>query len=523
MTRYNVLTEPWITAVDSDGREREYGLLDTLLRAHELLGVVDASPPIQFGLYRLLVTFVQHAMQLSEYEDLQDVWDKGRFDADEFEAYTKRVGWHRFDLFDAERPFLQSPPMDGDDNKTASVVQLFYHIPAGGNLAHFVHVEEGRQAVSPAVAARGLCSIAPFMVQGGRGYAPSVNGTPPWYALALGRNLFETILLNCCVMRIGGLAHSAPPAWASDAPFEPHQRKAARSLAEGFTWQPRQVRLLPGDGGLCTYSGRRSAVLIKRIVWGPGLMFSGQDTWLDPNVAYQEDEKRGRLTVRPRERRQLWRDYAALFLARERQDGKSQKLLRPVIVTQLAHLKEQGYVPSDTAEHFEVYGVRADQAKLLEWQYERMPLKTAVLQNPLADVQVRRALELAEKVAGAIHAALKRLHPREGKGNPKALGGLIQVAESRYWTELQQVFEAEYLPTLETQSPEDEVARSNLLASWKKALRAVGWQCVSEAVGGIETGAEALRRQVEARNVFGGMLAAILDDKPASKQRKRRR
>lgn len=519
LAEFNVLTEPWITAVALDGTEREYGLLDVLTHAHELQGVRDPSPAVQFGLYRLLVAFVQHALQLYEFEDLEDAWAAGRFDLSVFEEYARRVGWHRFDLFDAERPFLQTPALPGDTDKPKSVAVLFYHLPTGTNVTHFFHAEQGDHAVSPAVAARALCSIAPFMTQGGAGYSPSINGTPPWYVLALGANLFETILLNCCVMKVGGLDHKAPPVWASDEPFKPKAEKAARSLAEGYTWQPRQVRLLPTDGGVCTYSGRPSPILIKDIVWGPGFKFAGHETWMDPNVAYQLDEKRGALPVRPREHRQLWRDYAALFLARDWEAGEN-RFSRPIIVDQLSKLKEEGSVPEDTAEQFEVYGMRVDQAKVFEWQYERMPLRTAILQNPTADVQVRHALDLAEKVARGMYGALKALHPHEGAGNPQALAGVVRQAESQYWSRLQYVFETEYLPALELQAPEDDQARKELLERWKAALRTVGWQCVSDAIGAIETGAEALRRQVEARNRFARVLANVLDDKAARRARK---
>lgn len=510
LTQFNVLTEPWLTAVTPDGREHEYGLLDLLSNAHELESIVDPSPPIQFGMYRLLIAFVQHALQLAEFEDLEDVLEQARFDRAVFERYAEKIGWHRFDLFDANRPFMQTPQIPGDADRPKSVVELFYHLPTGTNVIHFFHMEETEHAVAPAVAARALCSIAPFMTSGGPGYSPSINGTPPWYVLALGENLFETILLNCCVMHIGGLNHEAPPAWASDESFTPKAEKSAESLVQGLTWQPRQVRLLPSEGGVCSYTGGQSSVLVRQVAWGPGYKFAGHATWVDPNVAYQLDEKRGPIPVRPREHRQLWRDYGPLFLSRDNQKG-SDKFARPAIVSQLSRLKAEGFVPADTAEQFEVYGMRVDKAKVFEWQYERMPLRTGILQNPVADVQVRHALNLAEDVARGLYGALKRLHPHEGGKNAKALDGLIQRTQQQFWTNLERVFETEYLPSLERQSPGDEDARKELLENWKKALRTVGWRCVRDASETIDTGAEALRRQVEARNAFARTLGAVLD------------
>lgn len=508
---FNVLTEPWLTAVSHDGTEREYSLLDLLARAHELKAVVDPAPPIQFGLYRLLIAFVQHALRLQELEDLEDALELGKFDVSVFEAYAKEIGWHRFDLFDPQHPFMQTRPFPDDAKQTMSVVNMFYHLPAGTNVMHFFHMGEKDHAVSPAVAARALCSIAPFMTSGGAGYSPSINGTPPWYVLAVGTSLFQTILLNCCVMHISGLGHEAPPAWASDEVLVPKQEKSAESLVQGWTWQPRRVRLLPSDGGNCTYSGRHSSVLIREIIWGPGFKFAGHDGWLDPHVAYSLDAKRGRLALRPREDRQLWRDYGPLFLLREAEAGDV-KFARPAIVDQLSLLKDEGIVPDDTAEQFEVYGMRVDKAKVFEWHFERMPVQTPVLKHPEAGVQVQHALDLAERIAAALHRSLKLLYPRSGGGNAKALDGIIRRAQAQFWTRLEPIFHNEFVRELGRQKVGDEEARRALLAAWKKSLREVGWRCFNEASGALETGADALRRQVLARNTFSAALAKLLNE-----------
>jgi len=516
---FNVLTETWLTAVDFDGREREYSLLELLAKAHQLRAIVDPSPPIQFGLYRFAITFVQDALRLVEFEDLEDALTEGQFHRETFKRYAETVGWQRFDLFDADTPFMQTRPVPGDAQNAKSVVELFYHLPTGTNVVHFFHMQEHEHAVAPPVAARALCSIAPFMTSGGAGYSPSINGTPPWYVLAVGRNLFETLLLNCCVMPISGLDHTTPSIWARDDSFTPRAEKGVRSLGEGFTWQPRQVRLLPSEGGTCTYTGRPSPVLIRQIVWGPGHKFGGQDQWLDPHVAYIHDDKRGTLPLRPRADRPLWRDYGPLFLLRHAQ-GSGHRSSRPLIVTQLARLKEERIIPRETAEQFEVYGMRVDKAKVFEWQYERLPLRTALLQNPEAGLQVQHALDMAEKVAKSLEVAVRQHAPRDGGGNPRALNGIFHHVSWQFWTLLHEFFEAEYLEKLAIQTPGDEHARLSLLDAWKAALRSIGWQCLDEASQLVGTSAEALRRQVLARNAFARNLAIALGDVSAKEGRK---
>lgn len=509
MFEYNVLTEPWLTAVDEGGGEHQYGLLDVVRNAHQLRGIIDASPAIQFGLYRILIAFTQDALELVHFEDLADVLEQGAFDTAVFESYAAQVGLNRFDLFDSETPFLQTAPTVDDDKKLKSVVELFYHFPGGSNVLHFSHVQAAEHAVAPDVAARALCSIAPFMMSGGAGYSPSVNGTPPWYLLAVGENLFQTIVLNCCTMEIGGLEWDVPPAWAADDVLEPRVEKAARSLAEGLTWQPRQVRLLLSEGGTCTYSGGSSSRLVRQIVWGPGHKFGGHETWLDPHVAYTLDARRGPLPLRPRADRQLWRDYGPLFLREDREQGKDM-YSRPVIVRQLQQLKSAELVANDVAELFEVYGMRVDKAKVFEWQHEHMPLQTSVLENPEAAPQVTHALGLAEDIARGLYRAIKRQYPRGSRTNTKALDGIIRRAQTSFWDALGAEFQTNYLSALSQQRRADEVARDNLLVQWATALRKTGWECFNDASRSIETGAKALENQVKARNAFAGTMSSVL-------------
>lgn len=515
---FNVLTEPWIPGIAADGKLREYALLEILGDAHNIARVFDPAPPIQFGLYRLLITFVQTALEIYEVEDLEELLEDDRFDMEAISAYVDRVGRHRFNLFDPTWPFLQAPAADDYKKAPSSVVELFYQLPAGTNVTHFVHMNAKDHAVSPSVAARALTSIAPFMTQGGAGYSPSINGTPPLYVQILGKNLFETLVLNCCVLPILGLSHTTPPAWESELPLEPKVERSCSSIAEGFTWRPRRVRLLPSEGGRCTYSGAESPVLVREMSWGPGHKFGGQEIWRDPNVAYQLDEKRGPIPVRPRENREIWRDYGPLFLLRE--SGDERKYTRPIIVTQFERLRGDGVISKKQTFQFEVYAMRADQAKVLEWQVERLLFRISVEDNPSASNQVDHALSLAEQVAKALGGALKKQYPRGGGGNSQALNRLILVAQLRFWEHLRSYFDSQYLAELERQSPTDEQARVALLTDWKEALRRIARECFARAAVGVETGAKALVRQVQARDELERSLGRILSQEKQRTNRK---
>ncbi len=180
-----------------------------------------------------------------------------------------------------------------------------------------------------------------------------------------GENLFETILLNCCVEHVGGLSHEAPPTWATNESFlRPGPRRTAKSLVQGFTWQPRQVQscfrpevecaripATPRPFSLGASSGDRDT------------NFPGHATWLDPNVAYRLDEKD---RSAPRSDRGnidgCGGIIVPLFLSLDKESG-ADKFSRPAIVTQLSRLKAEGILDHDKAEHFEVYGMRTDKSE----------------------------------------------------------------------------------------------------------------------------------------------------------------
>lgn len=522
MASFDLLTEPWIPAVARDGTVQEYGLLPLLSQAHNLVGVVDPAPPIQLGLYRLLIAFVMAALNIQDLEDLEKRIQGGPLDAKELSHYVNDIGRDRFDLFDPLHPFLQSPPVAGDDTRVKSVAELFFHLPTGTNVTHFYHMRADQHAISPAVCARGLCAIAPFMTAGGAGYSPSINGTPPWYVLIRGDTLLQTLLLNCYPPREADLAGPVGPAWASSDSLTPKKVVGCDSLLEGLTWRPRQIRFIPGSGGVCTYSGKESPVLVRQMVYGPGHKFNGTLAWVDPQVAYAESDK-GRFPLRPREDHPIWRDTGPLLLLRK-EDYESEKghvrFARPLVVDQFRLLKRNRSLERDRPELVDAYGLRADKAKVFEWHFERLSLLPGLLENPRAGAQAQFALNLADSVAHALRTSLKHLYPRAGEGNQLAMDQTIQSAQTAFWSRLRRHFEARFLPTLSRQVPGDLQAETTLLRGWQDAVRQEGWQSLDEAIGPLDTGAAALRRQVEARGQFAGALSKLLspaDDNKKSK------
>ena len=437
MMSFNLWTERWVPVLFENGDRREVGLRELLQRAHEMVEIDDPLPTVCYGLYRMLVALVMDIHQFEELDQLADALEKGRFEAENLGTYEDEFG-KLFDLFDEKRPFFQTALPADHSEKLKPVAALFQHVPSGTGATHFAHGNADEHAWSPQVCARALTTIAPFMTAGGAGYSPSINGAPPWYLLLKGKNLFETLLLNCWGEPSDGVyGELGKPAWREEKPVEPKVERHSYTLLEGLTWQPRIVQLQPGSGGICTSSGEPSEILVRDMYFTFGWKVGSPDNWTDPHVAYVVDEKRGRLKVMPREGRDPWRHFSAFTLAER----------RPKTLAQLEQLQDE--LPTLEDVRLECLGMRTDNAKIFEWRRETLRLSKGVFRHPEAEMMVEQGLEYVDEYGGLLRNCLKTAfeHHRpdalnlfyESLRTPFLSDYLGRLSESREASELQQL------------------------------------------------------------------------------------
>ncbi len=501
----------WIPVRERDGTIREVGMREALNRAHDLRDIRDALPTVEFGLYRLLIAVVMDIYKFRELRDLEDLLEAGRFDAARAEAYfTANDG--NFDLFDAKHPFLQFAEMKEDADKP--LAGLLPSVPSGTNANHFHHALDSDFGVCPEAAARLLTTIAPFMTAGGAGLAPSINGSPPWYALVTGGTLFQTLCLNCCVVHLPQ-GHDGTPSWRRKGTFA-QERRTSASLLEGLTWQPRRILLMPGEPGCCSLTGRQTGNLVRSMKFGPGA--GAGFTWTDPSVAYKLDIK-GPLVVRPQEGKQVWRDVGPLALLREQDVGKGDErthYVRPAVVEQYVQLYQdlssRGLVPDSL--RLTLYGMRTDlKMKVFEWQRESMEAVPArLVLFELFGSTAQDEINRANKVDSALARALKHAYPRDGKGNKKAFESRIDYARRGFWNGIRPHFMALLTGMALADPLQLDVDAKPLVAAWKTRLRNTGYIALEEAIKDLDTEANMiLRTEVLVRNEFRKGLYFALD------------
>src|SRR5262249_30467441 len=132
------------------------------------------------------------------------------------------------------------------------------------------------------------------------------------------------------------------------------------------------------------------------------------------------------------EDRPLWRDYALLFLPKLDSDRHHPARIIEQALQLVESLDDVGLsVPPPTLQCF---ALRSDNAKVFEWWSESFPFATHLSEDAGRSAAIERALAKSDEVEGVLRKNLKKLYPRGGKGNRKALDGLIQQALEGYWS-----------------------------------------------------------------------------------------
>ena len=517
---FDLLKEPWITGVSIGGDATEYGIASLFEQSHELTEIVDPSPLVVVGVLRLLEAALLWSLEIDDEDHWIDLWAVGRFESHVLERIGERCSG-RMDLFDDRRPFYQSSDVcgTGDSERVKSVGYLFPEAATGTGVVHYSHAAEEAHAFCPACCAKGLAMLPAFATSGGQGIRPSINGVPPIYVLALGDNLFETLLLNCILppYRPPMAATLDPgPFWAGDGIVPHKEERASAGFVESLTWQPRRVRLLtPFVEGTCTRCGRETGRLARRIVLDQGVSRSKDAAlWTDPWAAYAwRTDKVGATKVRPvrpQEERQAWRDLGALFLTEvpDSEISARGRTVRPQVVSQTAALarevKEDGLAKTPR-NRFLTVGMRTDmKAKVFECRMDRFELPDAVL-GRVAAVPVTRGLRMAESAADALGNALLRLHPGTERDNPSwsdvraAMGGVIRLAQRQFWSNLEPEFRARLF---DSRLAGDEQAQATWPSEWTQVARGVVVRALEGVLAASDDTADGLRRQETTRHVL---------------------
>jgi len=406
MAEYNLINEPWIPCIDLHGQRVEYGIRDTLLKAHKLREICDDSPLVTVALHRLLLAILYRVYEgPSNMVMWRSLYGKGYFaPGDGIDKYLK--DWNnRFNLFDDKHPFMQVADLDLNDykqngtikkDKSDGLMRLVREAPDKGGRILFDHrVGTERPEYEPKQIAKMVLSAQSYsgtgVASGGKHGNRSIQPTPCQFAPCVeglvlwlqGDSLFHTILLTL-VPR----AHvvNDKPAWEDDSIVD----AAINSWTNPITFAGPVQRFAPVS--------RFIRVLNKQSMYFTNGLKTNADSQ-DPMKAYlRSDVKEEYRAVKLRAGKAAWRDAHTLFSL-----GSSVRK-PPASLNHIVQLVGDGIFATAAQPRVNLVGLATDQGKALLWRHERMPVPLGIVGS--VDLTERLGSLVAE--AEAIGAELSR-------------------------------------------------------------------------------------------------------------------
>lgn len=330
---FNLLEEPWIRVLKPDCTVQEVSLTDALLHAQDYTDLAGEMPTQDAAVLRLLLAVLHAAFSqtdareqttsnsVSEAEALQrwkSIWQMQRFMEQPIRDYLAR--WReRFWLFHPERPFWQVPQAAVGTNYDAA--KLIGEISQSGHKLRLFpsYAMTGQTEMSYAQAARWLLYINGYDDTSSK---PKAKGLPSpgagWlgrlgFIEALGKNLFETLMLNWVLLQDG---HSPwgreRPCWELDSPRSRERTEIAQpdNQAELLTLQSRRLLLRREDSKVVGY-----ALL-------GGDFFDRENAFCEQMTTWRasQEKKNAPIVYLPKRHdpaKQFWREFPTIFIQQD--------------------------------------------------------------------------------------------------------------------------------------------------------------------------------------------------------------
>jgi len=354
MARYNLIDEHWIPALGAEG-PTEVSIADCLYGAAEIVSLSAANPLETCAILRqVLLPIVMRSQGVPHTDDeWAELFDRGSFDDVALSRYLEE--WKdSFDLFDAGHPFAQAVGLRTEKGETKPSSLLVASAPSGNNVPLFAARHDGNPLpLTPQLAARSLLAAQCFDVAGiktgavgdEKVRAGKTTGNRTGAAgelgltIPLGRNLFETLMLNLPVVA-DGLSGADLPQWERPPMTAEWEVRPALGRLDLLTWQSRRIRLVPetSEDGVTT---------VSRVVLCAGDRMTRLPDY-EPHTAWRavKNPSGDQPPNRPIQNiaaRTLWRALAPLLATTTNQQAQDDESA-PGQLSQVAKLAQRGYL-----------------------------------------------------------------------------------------------------------------------------------------------------------------------------------
>ncbi len=520
MPEFNLIEEPWIPCIDLEGKQVEYGISETLLRAHELGEICDDSPLVTVAIHRLLLAILYRVFEgPSETRQWKKLFLADAFpDDDALGVYFAK--WHdRFFLFDGSHPFMQVAGLDLNEYKldgkvknakSDGMMRLSKEAPDKGGRILFDHRMgnekpdyEPKQIAKMILAAQsyagtgvasggkiGIEEIKPSACQ----FAPCVDGLILWLQ---GDSLFQTLMLNLVPHEV---CPSDLPAWEDNNIV----RSAINSWSSGISFTGPIQRF-------ASLSRFIRAENKKSIFFTNGVKTATDSN--DPMKAYyRAADDMPYVASKLLEHKAAWRDANTLFAV-----GVGNRK-PPECLNFAARMTGSGVAAHGAQYRANVVGLATKQDKGLLWRHERMPVPLALLNDLNMVERLGIVLKSAEQGASELYDRTKRIaklylaptaeNDNGRKPDDKDIAKMIEYLDPRpaYWARLERHFFdlLERIPNDWDRAngqwkPDDEQAATN---AWREQVKREAERALQESTRSLGTTARAIQSVARVRTDF---------------------
>lgn len=520
MAEFNLIDEAWIPCIDLGGSRAEYGIRDTLIKAHELREIVDDSPLVTVGLHRLLLAILYRAFEgPTEIDERRAIWGAGQFTpVGPVRTYLDK--WHdRFYLFHDMHPFLQVAGLDLDEyrpngalksDKSSPLMRLAKEAPdASGRILFDHRTGTERPEYEPKQIAKMILSAHNYagtgVASGGKvgttqispppcSFAPCVDGLVLWLQ---GENLFQTLMLNLVPQEV---CLADLPAWEDDHIVQ----SAIKSWTNPTSFTGPCQRFAP-------LSRFVKAINKKSIFFTNGLKAASDAT--DPMKAYSRaSEAEEFKAIKLHKEKAAWREAHSLFAMR------TSVRKPPGVVNHAARLQVNQVFNAGSVPIANVAGMATDKDKALLWRHERMPVPVALLDDVDLIERLGGLLQNAERAGQVLNDRIRRVaklylsptaEDTDGrKPDEKDVAKMVQDLDPRpaYWARLERHFFdlLENLPgdwdnEADGWKPDDEQHATN---TWRENVKREAKRALEESIRQLGTTARAIQAVARVRTDF---------------------
>lgn len=480
--------EPWISVMRKDGETKEVSLLELFRYAQDYQCLAGELPTQDVAILRLLLAilhavFARYDMDgswapiISPEDALKrwkDLWDKGFFPIQIIKDYLLHYE-DRFYLFHPEYPFYQVAGINKATEYTAG--KLNGELSESSNKTRLFPQRTGndKNMLNYSEAARWLLYVNGFDDTSSK---PTVKGLPSpgagWLGklglvMALGSNLYETLLLNLVLLKDGGneLWGEEQPLWEAEKVKTDERTEITipDNPTALFTLQSRRLLL------------KRQGDLVTGYVLLGGDFFVKENAFTEQMTIWRNAAKKNTdpPEYHPRRHdpsRQLWRDFSTLV----EQSGSKH---RPGVISWIARLKSENII-SNSCIRFQTTAVKyGDKDFFVDDVYSDLLSFNIDLLTSLGEdwrIRIIDELKTTDKLVGQVGLLAQNLAQAIGDTNGNSQKNIAK--EQAYFR-----IDMPFRRWLEGINPNQDSMNGACIQWWeqeKKIIRALGRELVNQ-------------------------------------------